>query len=152
MANVTTTDRHNRQNSLRKHRRAVRREILLPFAGGILLIVVLVMIAALQGETPTSGVSTTLLTVLILCPLALCLLPVYLLLVMAVVGMNRAHDGVARPLRRLENWTLALRERATSASDRLARESINWSARFAPLDKLLFSFFDRPAQNEDDDE
>jgi hypothetical protein len=149
MTNVTTTDR---QNSQKIHRRAVRREIVLPFAGGILLIVVLVVIAALQGETPISGVSTTMLTVLILCPLALCLLPIYLLLVFAVVGMNRAHDGIARPLRSLENLSLTLRERTTSASDRLARTTINWSARFAPLDKLVFSLFDRPAQNEDDDE
>lgn len=149
MTHLTTTDR---QNSQRLHRRAVRREILLPFAGGVILIVALVVIAALQGETPTSGVSTTMLTVLMLCPLALCLLPIYLLLVFAVVGMNRAHDGIARPLRSLENLSLRLRERTLSASDRLARVSINWSARFAPLDRLLFSMFDRPAQNEDDNE
>lgn len=144
-----TTDR---KNSQRIHRRAVRREIILPFAGGVILIVVLVVIVALQGETPTSGVSTTLLTVLMLCPMALCLLPIYLLLVMAVAGMNRAHDGIARPLRRVETASLAMRERTVSLSDRLARVSINLNARFAPLDRLLFSRFDRPAQNEDDDE
>lgn len=142
----------DRQNSLRVHRREVRRQIILPFAGGVLLIVALVVVAALQGRTPTSGVSTTMLTVLILCPLALCLLPVYLLLVMAVYGMNRAHSGIARPLRRAEAASLALRERTVSISDRLARQSINLNARFAPLDKLLFSAFDRPAQNEENDE
>ena len=140
------------QNSQRIHRRAVRREIILPFAGGIVLVVALVVIAAFKGETPTSGVSTTLLTVLMLCPMALCLLPIYLVLVMAVAGMNRAHDGITRPLKRAESASLAMRERAVSLSDRAARVSINLNARFAPLDRLLFSMFDRPAKNEDDDD
>jgi high-affinity K+ transport system ATPase subunit B len=142
----------DRQRSQRAHRRAVRREILLPFAGGLILIVVLVVIAASQGATPTSGVANTMLTLLVLCPLALCLIPLYLLLVLAVVGMNRAHNGIAKPLRALENTTFTLRDRTYSISDRLARASINLNARFAPLDRLIFSYFDRPAQNEDDDE
>ena len=144
-----TTDR---QSGERIHRRAVRRQIILPFAGGVILVAALVVIVASQGETPTSGVSTTMLTLLMLCPLALCLLPIYLLLVMAVAGMNRAHSGITRPLRRAEALSVEMRERTVSISDRLARESINLNARFAPLDRLLFSLFDRPAQNEDDNE
>jgi hypothetical protein len=141
-------------SSQQVHRRAVRREIVLPFAGGLILIVVLVVIAASQGAIPTSGVANTMLTLLVLCPLAICLLPVYLLLVLAVVGMNRAHHGIAKPLRALENTTVTLKERTYSISDRLARTSINLNARFAPLDKLIFSAFDRPQpqNNEDDDE
>lgn len=142
----------DRQSGERIHRRAVRRQIILPFAGGILLVAALVALVALQGETPTSGVSTTLLTLLMLCPLALCLLPIYLLLVMAVAGLNWAHGGIMRPLRRAESLSVEMRERTVSISDRLARQSINLNARFAPLDRLLFSAFDRPAQNEDDDE
>ncbi len=144
-----TTDRSESQ---KLHRRAVRREIVLPFAGGLLLIIALVVIAASQGATPTNGVANTMLTLLVLCPLALCLLPVYLLLVLAVMGMNRAHDGIAAPLLRLEKLTLALRDRTYSLSDRAARTTINLNARFAPLDKLLFSLFDRPAPHEDDHE
>lgn len=144
-----TTDRQSGQQI---HRRAVQRQIILPFAGGVLLVVALVVIVALQGEAPTSGVSTTMLTVLMLCPLALCLLPVYIVMVMLVAGLNRAHSGITRPLRRAEAFSLQMRERTLSVSDRLARQSINLNARFAPLDRLLFSAFDRPARNEDDDE
>jgi hypothetical protein len=144
-----TTDRPDSQKT---HRRAVRREILLPFAGGVLLVIVLVVIAAAEGAIPTSGVANTMLTLLMLCPLALCFLPVYLLLMLAIVGMNRAHDGISRPLRQLEALTLTLRDRTYSLSDRAARVSINLNSRFAPLDKLLFSRFDRPATHEDDHE
>jgi hypothetical protein len=143
----------DRQSSQQAHRRAVRREILLPFAGGLLLIVVLVVLAASQGAVPTSGVANTLLTVVILCPLALCMLPVYILLVVAVFGMNRVHDTIGKPLRALENLTITLRERTYGISDRAARTTINLNARFAPLDRMVFSYFDRDRpKNEDNDE
>ena len=142
----------DRLESQKLHRRAVRLEILLPFVGGLLLIVVLVVIAAVAGKTPTSGVANTMLTVLILCPMALCLLPIYLLLVVAVFGMSRVYNLIATPLRQLQELSLKLRDRTYSLSDRAARTSINLNARFAPLDKLIFSVFDRPKPNEEDPE
>ena len=66
--------------------------------------------------------------------------------------MNRAHDAIARPLRRLEQLTLDLRDRTYSLSDQAARTSINVTSRFAVLDKYLFSLFDRPATDEEDHE
>src|SRR3982751_4009599 len=96
----------DRLESKKLHRRAVRLEILLPFAGGLLLIILLVVIAAIAGKTPTSGVANTMLTVLMLCPMALCLLPVYLLLVVAVFGMNRVYNLIAKPLRQLQELSL----------------------------------------------
>jgi hypothetical protein len=146
-----TTDSH-RQDSLKVHRRQVRGQIVLPFLGGLLLIVGLVVVMVLLGRTPTSAVANTLLTILILCPLALCLLPLYLVLALAVAGMSSAHSGIGRPLRRLENLSLTVRDRTYSITDRVARTSINLNARFAPLDKLIFSKFDRPAQKEEEHE
>jgi len=134
--------------SQRNHRRAVRLEIILPFAIGLVLIIVLVVIAALAGKTPNSGIANTLLTVLLLCPMAICLLPIYLLLVLAVVGMNRAHEAIAKPLRQLQALSLQLRDRTYSISDRAARTSINFNARFALVDKLIFSAFDRQAEDD----
>jgi len=142
----------DRLESQKLHRRAVRLEILLPFVGGLLLIIVLVVIAAVAGKTPTSGVANTMLTVLILCPMALCLLPIYLLLVVAVFGMSRVYNLIAKPLRQLQELSLKLRDRTYSLSDQAARTSINLNARFAPLDKLIFSVFDRPKPNEEDPE
>jgi hypothetical protein len=149
---IEKQDNLDRLESKKLHRRAVRLEILLPFVGGLLLIIVLVVIAAVAGKTPTSGVANTMLTVLILCPMALCLLPIYLVLVVAVFGMNRVYDMLAKPLRQLQELSLKLRDRTYSLSDRAARTSINLNARFAPLDKLIFSVFDRPKPNEEDPE
>lgn len=140
------------QVSTQIHNRAVRREILLPFAGGLLLLLVLMVVAVVAGQTPASAAANTMLTLLVLCPLVLCLFPVYLILIVALVGMNKAHDSVAKPLRRLEALSLQMRQRTYSTSDRLARSSINLNTRFAPLDKVVFSAFDRPTPKEDDHE
>ncbi len=149
---MTTERRTESPDTLKLHRRATRRLIILPFVGGLLLIVALTAITVLAGRSPTRAVADTLLTVLMLCPLALCLLPLYLLLVIALAGMNHAHELIAKPLRQLELLTEQMRDRTQSASDRAARTSINLNARFAPLDRLIFSFFDRPAPSEDDHE
>jgi hypothetical protein len=137
-----------REEAAHDHRRAVRWGMILPFSGGLVLIIVLVIIAALEGETPTSGVANTLLTVLILCPAAICLLPIYLLLVIAVVGMDRAYNAVAKPLRQLEALSLTVSQRTKSLSNSADRSVINLSTRFALLDKLIFSAFDRPQEDD----
>jgi hypothetical protein len=140
------------QTSIHMHNRALRREILLPVAGGALLIIALLIVAIAAGQTPVSGIANTMLTVLILCPLVLCLFPIYIVLIVALVGMNKAHNSIAKPLRRLEALSLSLRERTYSTSDRVARMSINLNSRFAPLDKLIFSAFDRPTPTPKEDE
>ncbi len=146
-----TIQKHDEKpDSAQAHRRATLRLIILPFIGGLVLIIALTVLVALAGRESIVAVSTLLLTVLILVPLAFCLLPIYLLLVVAVVGMNRAHDFIAKPLMQLEKLSESLRDRTYSVSDRAARTSINLNARFAPLDRLLFSAFDRPAPSEDD--
>ncbi len=63
--------------------------------------------------------------------------------------MNRAHHGIAKPLRQLQLLSIKLRHRSESLSEQAARASISVNARFAPLDKLVFSLFDR---NEDNNE
>jgi hypothetical protein len=138
-----TTDR---QDSLKVHRREVRGQIILPFLGGLLLIIGLVVIMVLLGRTPTSAVANTLLTILILCPLALCLLPIYLLLAVAVAGVNSAHGSLGKPLHRLEDLSITVRDRTYEVTDQIARASINLNTRFAALDKLIFSRFDPPPQ------
>ena len=146
---MTTTDQPNSQDL---HRRETRRQILLPFAGGVVLVVALLIGVIVAGRVPASAAANLLLTVLVLCPLAICLLPLYFLLVVAIAGMSRAHSGIAAPLRRVEDLSAGLRDRTKTVTERAARMTITLNARFAPLDKTLFSLFDRPAPDEDDHE
>jgi len=141
-----------RTHSEKMHRSDVRWKIALPFLGGLALMIGLVVIAALEGSAPTSAVASTLLTVLLLCPLAICLFPIYVLLALAAISMGRAHDLTSQPLRRIEALSLSLRERTLAVTERAAHATLNLNARFALLDRLIFSAFDRPADQEDDHE
>jgi hypothetical protein len=121
-------------------RRDQRLHIWLPFAVGAILLIVLVAFAALLPRV--SVVANCLLTVLILCPALLCLLPIYFLTVFAVFGMNSLYNGAAKPLRSLEKLSARVLNRTTDVSDTLARSSINFNARLAPLSNWMEHAFD----------
>lgn len=130
------------QSPERIHRREVRRMLMLPFFGALLLLIVLVIIAA---QTVRPGViADILLTLLILCPLAICLLPLYLGAFLLMGGVGRLHNGLVSPFKRLRGLTAAARERAEDGMDRAACASIGFNVRFAWLDRLVFSIFDGP--------
>jgi hypothetical protein len=119
------------------HRRETWLHILLPFLGGILLVAVLLIMALLLPQrAQVSLVADWMLTIFVLCPLALCLLPIYLLMMVAAFGMNKVHDKAASPLKRLEILSRTLAEKTISASESLSRASISLGTRFAFLDHI----------------
>jgi len=84
-----------------------------------------------------------LLSLLVLCPLATCLFPIYVLMMVVAFGMNRVHDGAARPLRRMSDLSRGLADRTISLSEAASQVSIRLIASVAALDKL-WDVFDRP--------
>ena len=135
--------------TIREHRRQTRWAIYLPFAGGLVLLLILMIVAANQGGARIGVISDFFLTLFILCPLVLCMFPIYLLMVLMVVGMGRAHDKTAQGLTRIEDVTVKLRDRTYSLTDRAARASINVNSRFAFIDKLSnFGSSSRKGTNE----
>lgn len=139
-----------RANPVEEHRRQSRRMIFLPFIVGVVAVLVLTIGAGLLGRLETAFVSNVMLTIFVLCPVALCLLPIYILLVVMVVGMNRAHDGLMRLLQRLLTLSEIARDRTYSITDRAARASINLNARLAPLD-IVYNAFEGKQQEGDHD-
>lgn len=125
------------QENLRKEQ---RQQIWLPFAAGGIVLLILVIFAALMPGV--SVVANVVLTVLLLCPAVICLLPIYFLLVFAVYGLNSAYNGAAKPLHRLEKLTATIATRTSRISDKLARQSINLNTRLAPLSYKLEHAFD----------
>lgn len=127
-----------------KHRDDTRRYILLPMLGGGLLIIAgLVAVALLPQRLQVSQVSDLLLTLFVLCPLVLCLLPIYLGLVAAVFGLNKVHGMASAPLTMLERLTSGLAESTLRAANSLAQRGISLSTRLAYLERLL-GVFNRP--------
>lgn len=131
------------QRAEAQHRRQTRLFIWLPFGAAILLILGAVVVAALLPlRLQLSVVSDFVLTVLVLCPMAICLLPLYIALVVLIAAMNRLHHNTAHALGRAVNWSQSLSRRVDQAAGRLERWSIQWSTRLAPLEKTLFSLFE----------
>lgn len=148
---VRDANENQPQDAAAVHAEETRREILVPFLIGVALVVVPVIIALLLPRNNQTGlIADFLLTVFILCPAVICLLPIYLLMVVSAWGVGRLHDGVARPLAQVETFSKSLNTRTESLSDSVARRVISFSARFAKWDSAIFSTFDRPKEDRHD--
>ncbi|MCS6834452.1 MAG: hypothetical protein NZ750_00345 [Anaerolineae bacterium] len=136
-----------RQEAQRLHRHDSRWRITLPLALAFLLVFVLFGLVAFPSESVwrlrASAISDFLVSVLILCPLILCLFPVYLLVVALAWWATRLHQGAQPPLERLQTRLDQAGAQLQRAAESLSHKTIDWSAKLAPLLSLL-SIFDRP--------
>lgn len=131
-----------RRPSQREHRRETLRFITLPFAGAVVLLLAgLALVLALPQRAQVSIIADWMSTVLILCPLTLCLFPLTAGLWIAVAGMNRLHAAAAKPLDRAEDLSRALAEHAAQTAEAVSQRVISGSARLAFITRLL-SIFD----------
>jgi predicted PurR-regulated permease PerM len=142
------------RDSVRLHRQNVRWRILMPFLLGIVLITACAVIIMLfPRRLQVALVSDFMITLFMLCPAAICMLPITLLMIAAAFGMNRVHDGLVRPLNRLQDASESIQNSTTAASDMLNQRTVDLSARLGVLYRLL-DIFDQPdaandeAQNE----
>jgi cell division septal protein FtsQ len=126
------------------HRRETWLYIFLPMVIFVVLLVVVVLgVISLPQSSQKSLIADWLFTVMFLCPMVLCLFPVVILLVAGVVGLNKAHSMSLRPLRRLQDLSLKLKDRTASTTDTINRRTVDVSVRLAYLERLL-SLFDPP--------
>jgi hypothetical protein len=108
------------------------------------LIAAAVIAGLLPRGAQTSVIANFLLTLLILCPAALCLFPVYLIMVAVVVNVGRLERGTVKAFARVNTVSTKTLHGTQRAAERWATRSIRFNVFFAPLDKALFSIFDRP--------
>ncbi len=117
-----------------RHRRETLLLVILPLLLVLLLIIACVVgVLLLPRRDQVSIVSDVMFTLLMLCPAVVCILPVTIGVIAAVFAMNRAHDKAAGPLRRLEDLSLKLAQRADSSTDTINRRTIDFSARLGFL-------------------
>jgi hypothetical protein len=128
--------------SRRRHVRDIWLKIVLPFVAGLLILVLLTaLVSIMRSAAQISITADVLVTLLLLCPLALCTLPFSIGLMTLAVMSGRLHGYAKRPLRRGEALSLRMRQRTEVLGERIARASISLNARFAPvgrwMDRLL---------------
>src|SRR5262249_33995513 len=94
-----------------KHNRETLLSIILPMLGvGAVVLVGLIIVLLLPERLQVSLIADWLLSVLFLCPVVLCLFPLCIGLIAAIVGMNKAHDAMAKPLQRVQTLSALLRD------------------------------------------
>jgi hypothetical protein len=125
-----------------------RRQIILAMLGGVILILVLTGVTLTLPPRGISIISNLMLTCMCLLPIALCLFPVFLVLVLAIYGMNRVNTLAGSQMDRARSASAELATRSSEITDNLNRRSVNLSAVMARLDPL-FNLFDRPKSDGD---
>lgn len=128
------------------HRRETLRYITLPMlGGGVVMLIPVILVLLIRERLPVSLIADWMLAVCVLCPLALCLFPVTIAMMVMAFGMNKVHDGLARPLRRAGVFSKSIVDRAARLTDSINRRSISLSTVLAPLN-TLWGIFDRPQE------
>lgn len=131
---MTIDVEHTLKESRKRHNRDVWLRIALPIIVGLLVLILLTAFVSIMRSASQLAVSrNVIITLLVLCPLALCTLPCSIGLMTLAIISGRVHPWAKRPLRKGEAFTLRLRERAENYSDRAARWSISLNARITPL-------------------
>lgn len=120
----------------RKRRRSIPWSIILPFSGGVLAIVLMLIVALAAGRT--APIADILLTLFVLCPLVICLLPLYLIGVVLITLMGRANQGVDGALTAAGRAADAAEGAALNVVNRAAKASITFNAAFARWQTLAY--------------
>lgn len=143
-----------RQRGRYLHKREVRWQIYLPFfVASLVILTLFIAVALLPQRIQVALVSDWMITILLLCPLVLCLFPIVLLVTVAAYGANRLHTSVAPPLERLEELTISMNERVTATTRRVNQGVIRTHTRLAPILHWMHLFMgderiqDRDANN-----
>ena len=134
-----------RQDQYREMERVQRRSlwlsVFLPFAIVLAVAVAFVGIAlSLKSPAQVAVMSNSLLTVLLLCPLAIVMFPLTILSIALVALAGRWWNRSRSPLRRLEAWTAVMEENVGAWLGQVDERILNWAVRLAPVRELLMAF------------
>lgn len=129
----------------RAQRRQVRLSVLLPFfAVTAMFAAIIGTLLTLRSQAQVSLVSNSVLTALVLVPLAVCMFPFVILSLIMVALFSRWHSKSRSPLRRLEAWTAMFERNAETWLGNVDERVLDWAVRLAPIRQLI-STFEPPA-------
>jgi hypothetical protein len=151
MTSVPPTSSPARETGAVLHRRETRWQIYLPFLFALLLCIAIFGAIALLND-PLARARIAIMgnmvsMALLLCPLVICLLPLYFLLAAAIFGMGKLHRAVGTPLERLERATEWAVTQVNDWTAYLQQWLIRLNTSLAPL-MALFSFFNSRSTQE----
>ncbi len=118
-----------------------------PLLGAVVLFLLgIIIVLVLPRRLQVSLISDWLLTVLVLCPMVICMFPLVIGIIALIAGMNQLHQTTAKPLRRLSALSQTMADRTVQTTTVINEKTVDASSRFAFLERLL-SVFDEPSSS-----
>ncbi|MEM6284302.1 MAG: hypothetical protein AAF787_19070 [Chloroflexota bacterium] len=134
--------------STRLHRWQSLRGITLPMWLGFFGLLASVLSLLLLTPPQLSMVSDALVILLVLLPMTLCLMPVYILLMIAAFGMGAANKASARQLRRLHRLTHNITDRTVQITTEIDRRALEARVKLAPAEAFMDNTFKQADETE----
>ena len=137
--------RQSRDQQYRELERAQRRRlwlsVILPFAIVLAIVAIFVGIAlSLKSPAQVAILSNSMLTALLLCPLAIIMFPLMILSFALVALASRWLSKSRSPLRRMEAWTALMENNVDAMLGQVDERVLNWTVRLAPVRQMLMIF------------
>lgn len=143
--------RQHGQRLDRLQRNRTRRSVFLPFSLMLAFLIVVIGIAlSLRTAAQVAVLSDSMLTLLVLCPMVICMFPLVMLMLMLVTFAGRLQRISKSPLRRLESWTAGIENHADRWLGRIDERTLQWAVNFAPFRRIL-GMFDAPSYESQDE-
>jgi len=142
-----------RTDSAARHRRESRNTITLPFF--LVFVVLLAMVIAvllLPQRAQVSLVADWMTLWLILCPVVICLFPIYLGVMLGIYGMNRLHKGTRTPLEKLQVSYSKNLKRVTDFTGSVNQRMIDTQVKLTPYMRYLQAFDSAPEAKQEQEE
>ena len=115
--------------------------VLLPFLFLLTIVIAMIGIAlSLRSPVQVAVLSDSMLTVLVLCPLAVLLFPIVILSFALIALVSRLQLRTRSPLRRLEALTATIEGSVEGWLGQVDGRVLDWAVRLAPLRQLLATF------------
>lgn len=132
--------------SERIHRRETFRDIVAPILLGFLGLILSLSLTfglPMLVRTPdqVAMLSNSLAIIYLICPMVLCFLPAYILLMVIAFGAGALHNKLARPLRGLNRLSRTITDKTIQATDAIDKQTINMRVRVAGLENAMDNAF-----------
>lgn len=144
MVEKSSTESPVRESGAVIHRRETNWQIYLPFIIGLFVLFGIFAGLAIPSNPiwrdRAQAIGDLLYILLCTIPILFCMLPVYIIILLGIYGMNKVHDGTERPLRKLENLSESLATRIETARDFVNEKTIAFSSAVEPFEKVMSIF------------
>jgi hypothetical protein len=117
--------------------RIARYVMFAPTAVGVLLVVILLLLLVPRSPAEVSIVGDIMMICFVICPILLCLLPLYIILAVGIFYINKLNNYTGSKLGAVTRATQRFKDTTKRVTEDLGRRTIGWRSRFAIMEDII---------------